>query len=1217
MSQHAARRHENRLARSTSPYLLQHAHNPVDWYPWGEEALARARAEDKPILLSIGYSACHWCHVMAHESFEDEAIAERMNRDFVCVKVDREERPDLDDIYMAATLAMNHGQGGWPMTVFLTPEQEPFFAGTYFPPTDRHGRPGFPSLLEKIAGLWKTDREGLRSQAGEVAAYLREGVRSAPGGSLGEAELRAARDQLDQDFDARFGGFGGAPKFPPSGALSLLLRCHRRFHDERALEMARKTLDEMARGGMYDQLAGGFHRYSVDEQWLVPHFEKMLYDNAQLAKVYLEGHQATGDPFYRKVAVEILDYVLGEMTSPEGGFYSATDADSEGEEGRFFVWTPDEVGAALGDEEAARRFCAYYDVSERGNWEGKSILNTSRTGSRVAQSLGMDVAGLESAVAASKARLYEARSKRVPPGLDDKVLTAWNGLMIGALAEGHRVLGDRRYLEAAERAAAFVTTRLRADDGRLLRTYREGQAHLAAYLEDYAYLAEGLLDLYESGGDVRWLRTAESLAERTHEDFGDEAGGFYSTARGHEALIVRHREGHDGATPNANAVAAHVLARLSFHLDRDDLREETARAIRAYGKAIARQPRAFARSLAVADLLLGGPVELAFVGAEGAADLEALRREVGRHYLPNRIVAHGGTGAADAGLPLLTGKGLVGGRAALYVCRAFACRAPITDPAAIADALSEQAAASASEGGTLSGRRLPSAASAESTASYAARMRAAGQSEGYGPLGTTGLTCSRVGFGGYRVDDETPPHREALRRALLEGCNLVDTSTNYTEGGSERLIGEVLAELAGSGRLPRGEVVIVSKIGYVQGQNLERATEREASGQPYPEMVKYAEGVWHCIHPEFLEDQLARSLERLGLETLDVCLLHNPEYYLSDAHERSHGTLEKRREEFYRRLTEAFRFLEGAAAAGRIRWYGVSSNTCTRPANDAEATSLTRMLEAARQAGGAGHRFRVLQLPMNLFEPGAALERNNGAGLDQTVLEFAAAQGVGVLVNRPLNAMAGEGMVRLADVPEAEPAEGSLDDHLATLASLEAEFRRDIAARLQVPEGATPPQMFFRWSADLKGAEAHVRTLEQWSQVETYRILPRLAQAIRALDQALAGPIADQWRDWRARYVPELRAALDAMRARAAAHSRAVSRTVSAALDTLLPPGRRAETLSRKALWVAGSTGGVSSVLVGMRAPAYVDDALAILAWPPLPDAARVYVAMRDVALPA
>jgi hypothetical protein len=618
------------------------------------------------------------------------------------------------------------------------------------------------------------------------------------------------------------------------------------------------------------------------------------------------------------------------------------------------------------------------------------------------------------------------------------------------------------------------------------------------------------------------------------------------------------------------------------------------------------------------DLLLEGPVELAFVGATGGSDLEALRREVGRHYLPNRIVAHGGPSSGGATFPLLAEKALVEGRAALYVCRNFACRTPITEPSQVAEALSAQAPAAYAPHAPHQSlaARLPGTATAEGTAAYAARMRAAGKAQGYAPLGRTGLSCSRLGFGGYRVDDETPQHREALRKSLLEGSNLIDTSTNYTDGGSERLVGEVLAELARGGRLPRQEVVVVSKIGYVQGQNLELAKEREAAGNPFPEMVKYGEGVWHCIHPEFLEDQLTRSLERLGLQTLDVCLLHNPEYYLSDAHERSHGTLVKRREEFYRRIGEAFAFLEGAAAAGRILWYGVSSNTCTRPADDPEATSLTRMLDAARRAGGDSHRFRVLQLPMNLFEPAAALERNNGPDLDQTVLECAAAQGLGVLVNRPLNAMAGEGMVRLADVPGSEEDEEPFEGQLAILAALESEYRRDIAARLQAPEGATPPAEFFRWSADLKDASAHVRGQDHWTQLEAQRILPRLAQAVQALDEGVTGPLAERWRDWRNRYLPELRKVLAAMRGRAAARSRAVSNAVSAAFDPLLPPERRGSSLSRKALWVVASTPGISSVLVGMRAPAYVDDALGILSWPPLPDARRVYEAMRDVALP-
>src|SRR5262249_25797123 len=422
---------------------------------------------------------------------------------------------------------------------------------------------------QRIADLWERDRDGLRAQGVEVARFLRESTRPAPGASIGAEEMRKAVAQLGSDFDPQWGGFGRAPKFPPSPALSLLLRVHRRFEAEGALRMATRTLEMMARGGMHDQVGGGFHRYSVDERWLVPHFEKMLYDNAQLARAYLEGFQVTGEGALRAVAVDVLDYVLREMTAPEGGFCSATDADSEGEEGRFFVWTPAQVREALGGDDTARRVCAYYDVTEAGNFEGHSIPHVPRPLPEVAADLGLPASELEETLAAARATLYAARERRAHPGLDDKVLTAWNGLMLGALAEGFRVLGDRRYLDAAARAAAFLRAQLTTPEGRLLRTWRRGKAHLAGYLEDHAYLASGLLDLYEAGGDVAHLRGAERLAERIRQDFAAEEGGFYSTARDHESLLVRHREGHDGATPAANAVAAHVLARLSYHLDRE------------------------------------------------------------------------------------------------------------------------------------------------------------------------------------------------------------------------------------------------------------------------------------------------------------------------------------------------------------------------------------------------------------------------------------------------------------------------------------------------------------------------------------------------------------------------------------------------------------------------------------------------------------------------
>jgi uncharacterized protein YyaL (SSP411 family) len=681
-------RNTNRLIYETSPYLLQHAHNPVDWYPWGEEALHRAREENRPILLSIGYSTCHWCHVMAHESFEDEAIAELMNQHFVCIKVDREERPDLDAIYMTATVALNQGQGGWPMTMFLTPDLQPFFAGTYFPPRNGLGRPGFPTILKRIAQVWREDPDALRAQSAEITEHLRESSRPPLPMPVGRTEIAAAVAHFASTFDPTFGGFGAAPKFPAATALSLLLRYHRRTGDAHVLQMVRTTLDAMAHGGIYDQIGGGFHRYSTDERWLVPHFEKMLYDNALLTRTYLEAFAVTDDLFYRRIATELLDYILREMTAPEGGFCSATDADSEGEEGKFYAWTPAEIEAILVEQEA-RVFCAYYDITESGNWEGKSIPNIRRTEAQVAAKVGISVEELQTSLDRARPKIYEARRQRVPPGLDDKILTAWNGMMISAMAEGYRVLGERRYCDAAVRAADFLLRTLVRPDGRLLRTYRSGSAHLNAYLEDYACLFEGLIDLYEAGGEARYLREAIRLAERLLADFVDEeSGALCTTSRDHESLILRHREGMDGATPSGNAVAASALARLSFHLARDDLRRAAERAIAAFGKQVALYPHAFAKSLAVADLLLEGPVELALIGSPGEASYEALRMEVGRHYLPNRIIAHHDpTAGAPADFPLVRGKGLVGGRAALYICRNFTCQAPITDPAQAAETL--------------------------------------------------------------------------------------------------------------------------------------------------------------------------------------------------------------------------------------------------------------------------------------------------------------------------------------------------------------------------------------------------------------------------------------------------------------------------------------------------------------------------------------------------
>jgi len=1223
MSERAAGRSPNRLIHETSPYLLQHAYNPVDWHPWGPDALTKSRESHKPILLSIGYSACHWCHVMERESFESEQIAALMNEHFVCIKVDREERPDLDEIYMQATLAMNNGQGGWPMTVFLTPEQEPIFAGTYFPPSDRWGRPGFASVLTKVAEFWRKDPDGLRRQAGDLTKQLKQSMQVASPVSVGEAELDAAVGQYADEFDSQFGGFGRAPKFPPATGLSFLLRQHHRTGDAQALTMVVKTLDGMAAGGMYDHIGGGFARYSTDERWLVPHFEKMLYDNALLVQIYVEAWQATGNPDYRRVATETLDYILGEMTSPEGGFYSATDADSEGVEGKFFVWTPEEIRTVLPDEEDAKRFCAYYDITPGGNWEHKSIPNTPEPLEVVAAHLKISPGELQATIGRVKPHVYAARAKRVPPGLDDKILTAWNGMMISAMAEGARVFGDSRYLEAAEEAADFLLRTMKRPDGGLYRTYRAGKAHLDACLEDYAWLAEGLIDLYEAGAHEGYLDEAVRLTERIQADFSDtQNGGFFTTSKDHESLILRSREGPDGATPSGNAVAASVLARLSFHFSREEFREAAANAIRVYGRQMTRYGRAFARSLCVVDLLLCGPVELAFIGSPADPGYEALRAEVHRRYLPNRIIAHHDPQGPDPDHPLTKGKSLVKGKAALYVCRNFACQAPITDPALIEAALVEQQQVQpAGSSKPIASLLIAGSATPGGTAAYASRMLGRlGEAvqHGFTAFGSTGLTTCRLGFGGYRTGTEDAGHRQALMAALRGGCNLIDTSTNYMDGDSEKLVGSVLAELIKKGELKREEVIVVSKIGYVQGQNLKRAEAREKSGKAYPEMVKYGEGIWHCLHPEFLADQLDLSLGRLGLRSLDVLLLHNAEYFLSDAAHRGQKDLPDLRQEFYRRLQAAFEYLERQVALGRLLYYGVSSNTSTAKPNDPEATSLSRMLEAAQAAAGSAGshecHFRVLQCPMNLFESGAVLTPNTGPDGKQSPLEYAQDGRIAVLVNRPLNAMPSKhgGMIRLAEMPVEETGV-TFESQRDAVEKLEDDYRRDLASHIQWSGQGTSPMDYFRWAEELARLRPKVQSLEHWEQIEEQMIAPHLNQVLHALTQHFRQAHAEQWQQWQTRYLPQLLLLLKEVRREAGLKSRDKTAAISKALESFLPVARLGEPLSRKALWVLASTPGVTCVLNGMRTPAYVADSTAILSWSPLSDVRPVYEAVRAI----
>lgn len=682
MSDHPASEHKftNNLIKETSPYLLQHAHNPVDWYPWGEEAFERARKENKPILLSIGYSACHWCHVMAHESFENEPIARLMNEHFVNIKVDREERPDLDSIYMNSVMMMN-GHGGWPMTVFLTPDGVPFYGGTYYPPVDRGGMPGFPRILISIAEAYQAKRDEIAQSADSILSELKRIDSIKPQeGDLGHEIADQAATQLLRALDPVHGGFGRAPKFPPSMALTFLLRQYARTKDQGALDAVELTLQRMANGGMYDQLGGGFHRYSVDEKWLVPHFEKMLYDNALLSRIYLDAFLVTGKDFYKRIATETLDYVRREMTDTCGGFYSSQDADSEGEEGRFFVWTPQEIETLLGEAEA-KLFCRYFDVSEFGNFEGHSILHVETEVESIAKFMRVTVEELNQAIERGKHILFEAREKRIKPFRDEKMLTAWNGLMLRSFAEAARVLDRQDYLDVAVKNASFLLTHLK-ENGRLLRTHKAGESKLNAYLEDYAYLADGLLALYEATFDLRWFEEAYSLAEIMIKQFwDDEEGGFFFTSSDHEKLITRTKDWYDNATPGGNSVAAHVLLRLALLTGDDSFRSKTEQILSLLKTAMMRSPNAFGHLLCALDFYLASPYEVAIIGFPEYEDTRLMLDAVFKRYLPNKVVAlaNPGDSKSAAVIKLLEGRSQIEGKATAFVCRNFYCEAPVTD----------------------------------------------------------------------------------------------------------------------------------------------------------------------------------------------------------------------------------------------------------------------------------------------------------------------------------------------------------------------------------------------------------------------------------------------------------------------------------------------------------------------------------------------------------
>ena len=672
-------KYTNRLIHETSPYLLQHAHNPVDWYAWGEEALSRAKKEDKPILLSIGYSACHWCHVMEKECFENEQIASIMNERFISIKVDREERPDLDEIYMNAAQLMTGG-GGWPLNVFLTPALIPFHAGTYFPPEDRKGMPGFPKILAIVSDYYRNRKEEVQKinvQIQETLLHITSIVHSQE--AMDTKPLAKAYEVLEGQFDPYYGGFGGAPKFPSSLSLSFLMRYWKKAGSKKALEMVEATLEKMANGGIFDHVGGGFHRYSVDDRWLIPHFEKMLYDNALLSRTYAEAYQATGKERYRSVAEGILDYILREMRSPEGGFCSAEDADSEGEEGKFYVWTRDQIKEVLGKEQGTP-FCAYYGVDQQGNFEGRSsTLNIASSLEKIAGLYGMTVQVLEKMLEEGRKKLLTEREKRVRPHRDEKILTSWNGLMISGFTDGFRITGNGRYLDGAKEAARFILEKM-VKDGHVMRVFNKGQCRVKGYSEDYAFFIQALIDLYETTFDILWLKKAVDLNQEMIRQFWDETeGGFFFTGKENETLIARSKNPYDNVLPSSNSVALFNLVRLGYLTGEETLKQKAEQVLHLFYGLLSEHPSGFAHMLSGLSFFFD-PEEIGIIGSRNDSRTQAMIKEINASYLPNKILSLKDPQEPfdEQWFPFLREKG-IGAGPTTFVCRGFTCLPPVKD----------------------------------------------------------------------------------------------------------------------------------------------------------------------------------------------------------------------------------------------------------------------------------------------------------------------------------------------------------------------------------------------------------------------------------------------------------------------------------------------------------------------------------------------------------
>jgi uncharacterized protein len=1105
--------HQNRLAGEASPYLRQHAGNPVDWYPWGEEAFERARREDKPVLLSIGYATCHWCHVMERESFENDATAARMNEHFVSIKVDREERPDIDELYMQATLAI-HGQGGWPMTVFLTPDQKPFFAGTYFPPEPRMGMPSFPQLLSHIADRWRRDRASLLEGAEELTRLLASSAALPLPSSVGREAIRALLTQLQKSFDATHGGFGGAPKFPPHTVLRLLLRLASSSADESVRTMAVSTLDAMARGGIRDHLGGGFARYSTDAQWLVPHFEKMLYDNAQLARLYLEAYQLTRDGRHRRVGVETLEFMIAEMRDASGAFVSAYDADSEGEEGTYYVFTYDEILEVCGPEEGPA-VARYFGATPEGNFEGKNVLHRPEPLEDVAADLGMEKFELVAVAERGRRALHAHRETREPPFLDDKVIASWNGLAIGALVTGFEVLGEARYRDVAIEAADAIFARL-FDGERLRRTYRgDVVGRGEGVLEDYALLGEASLELFEATAEPRHLDRAVALAGRIRAWFRDgESDGFSSTSSEAEALVARRTDASDGALPSAQGAAARLLLRFAHHLGDHELTDEAVASVRAHGRAIARAPRAYATMLEVTSMILEGPLELVVVGDDASALEDALRGV----FVPHRVALRVRPG--DPVRPLSEGRLPVAGEPArLYVCHAGTCSAPVADPRGVEHAI--RAAVRRDARLRLGRPGMEGRARKKAAAAFLeARSMREGSVVG---VGDDAILLARLVPNLSRVPD-AEEMLAMVEASVRVGLNALDLS-GMTHRDALEAAGEAIASVVRRGLVAREALVVMISLGRFSTDELRGI---EAGVTPIDADEAY------CLHPSALERGLEGAQEALGLALVDLAMLE----CMSTSVDRE-------------TLALAFNVLETERAAGRVGRYGVSLE-----ALDGDVTAFAeRCVAAAEEAGGADHGFALFTMPVNLAQ-GLAEARRVDRVLRRASIASCSSSPLEVRGPRPL---------RLVDAePPEEPIERT-SETLAALARVESDFERELGAVLRFPDG-TQLGRFFDLAPMLETIERDLDDPSTYRGLEAAAVAAPVEERFRVLDRACGGHLREPWIRFKSAYASALDRHLGALRAEMDARQARRVQPLVRALDPFLPMSMVNEPLTIKAL---------------------------------------------------